>query len=63
MDFSCIVIDPSVCSGKPHILGTRLSVEFLQGLAATGWTREEVLDTYPYLKPAEVDATLSYHPT
>ena len=57
---SRIVIDPDILAGKPHVQGTRLSVEFLQGLKATGWTRENILVTYPYLKPEEMDAALGY---
>jgi uncharacterized protein (DUF433 family) len=52
--------DPSICSGKPHVRGTRISVELLQGLAATDWTRENILGIYPYLKPEELDAALAY---
>jgi uncharacterized protein (DUF433 family) len=59
MDFSHIVSDPAVCSGKPHIQGTRLSAELLQNLLATGWSRENILETYPYLKAEEVDEALA----
>ena len=55
-----LVTDPAVCSGKPHIAGTRLPVEVLQGLHATGWSRQNILETYPYLTPAQVDAALSH---
>jgi uncharacterized protein (DUF433 family) len=57
---SCIAIDPSVCAGKPHIQGTRLTVELLQGQLATGWSRENILETYPYLTAAEVDQALAF---
>jgi uncharacterized protein (DUF433 family) len=53
-------IDPLICSGKPHVRGTRISVELLQGLAATDWTRENILGIYPYLKPEELEAALAY---
>ncbi len=33
-----IVIDPAVLAGKPVIRGTRLSVEFVIGLLADGWS-------------------------
>ncbi len=55
-----IAIDPSICAGKPHVRGTRVSVELLQGLVATDWTRENILGIYPYLKPEELDAALAY---
>ena len=60
MNSPSIVTDPGICSGKPHVIGTRLSVDFLQGLTATGWTRENLLETYPYLKPEELDAAMAY---
>jgi uncharacterized protein (DUF433 family) len=59
MENSHIAIDPSVCLGKPHIKGTRLSADLLQNLLATGYTRENILETYPYLTAAEVDEALS----
>jgi uncharacterized protein (DUF433 family) len=62
MEFSQIATDPAVCSGKPHIVGTRLTVELLQGQFATGWSRENILETYPYLTADQVDQALNYHP-
>ena len=58
-DFSNIITDPAVCLGKPHIKGTRLSAELLQNLQATGYTRENILETYPYLTADEVDQALA----
>ena len=34
------------------VRGTRLSVEFLLGLFAAGWSEEQVLNNYPNLRPA-----------
>ena len=33
-----IELDPTVLAGKPVIQGTRLSVEFIIGLMADGWS-------------------------
>ena len=41
--------DPSILLGKPVIRGTRLSVEFLLGLLAEGWTEQDILRSYPQL--------------
>jgi uncharacterized protein (DUF433 family) len=60
MDFSQIAVDPTICSGQPHIVGTRLTVDLLQAQLANGWTRTNILETYPYLTPAEVDQALAY---
>ena len=57
-----IATDPAVCAGKPHIAGTHLTVEFIQGLVATGWSRDNILGIYPYLKPEEIDAALTPQP-
>lgn len=51
---------PTILSGKPHIAGTVLAVDFVQSLVATGWTRSNLLETYPYLTAADVDAALAY---
>jgi uncharacterized protein (DUF433 family) len=48
--------DPSVLGGKPYIRDTRLSVEFLQGLMATGWTTSRILDVYQYLADDDLKA-------
>jgi len=54
-----ITVDPAVLVGKPVIRGTRLSVEFIVGLLANGWSREEVLDEY-HIAREDVEACLSY---
>jgi uncharacterized protein (DUF433 family) len=57
---SSLISDPGICSGKPHIAGTRITVELLQGLLAVGWSRENILETYPYLTPEQVDEALAH---
>lgn len=44
-----IASDPKILAGKPVVRGTRLSVDFLLGLFAAGWTQEQVLENYPQL--------------
>ena len=48
-----ITSDKGILGGKPVIKGTRLSVEFLLGLFAAGWSQERILKNYPNLN--EVD--------
>lgn len=55
-----IVQDPAILGGKPAVRGTRLSVEFLLGLFADGWTHEQVLDSYPALTPEALRAVFAY---
>ena len=55
-----IQTDSAVLSGKPFLAGTRLSVEFLQGLTAVGWTPDMVREVYTYLPPGALEAALAY---
>ncbi|HQO33507.1 MAG TPA: DUF433 domain-containing protein, partial [bacterium] len=42
-----IDVNPSVCSGKPTIRGTRIMVKNILGMVAGGYTVRQVLDAYP----------------
>ena len=55
-----ITHDPAVLGGKPCIRGMRVSVGTIVGLLAAGRTHEEVLQAYPYLEPADIQAALAY---
>ncbi|MCA9093781.1 MAG: DUF433 domain-containing protein [Planctomycetaceae bacterium] len=55
-----IIIDPTILVGKPVIKGTRLSVQFLVGLLAEGWSNEDLLRNYPQLDLADIQAALHY---
>lgn len=55
-----IQTDPDILGGQPFIAGTRLSVSLIQSLKAVGWSRADMLDIYPYLTDAELDAALEY---
>ena len=55
-----IVLDPDILAGKPVLKGTRLSVEFIIGLLADGWTEQDILSNYPGLTPASITACLVY---
>ena len=43
--FKRIVSDPAVLGGKPCIRGTRISVEFVLELLASGAARQDILQT------------------
>ncbi len=55
-----ITVDPAVLTGKPVIRGTRLSVEFIVGLLAQGWSDSEILRNYPGISREDVLACLAY---
>nr|PZN84222.1 MAG: antitoxin [Pseudomonadota bacterium] len=55
-----IVLDPAILSGKPVIRGTRLSVEFVIGLLADGWSEEDIVRNYPGITHEDIRACLAY---
>ena len=52
--------DPKILVGKPVVKGTRLSVEFLLGLFAVGWTEQQVLENYPSLTSEALRAVFAF---
>lgn len=55
-----IVLDSEVLVGKPILEGTRISVEFVMGLLADGWSHEDILRNYPHLSNDDITACLKY---
>jgi uncharacterized protein (DUF433 family) len=55
-----IVLDPAILAGKPVIRGSRLSVEFVIGLLADGWSEAEILENYPGIGHDDILACLAY---
>jgi len=55
-----IVSRPEVLGGKPCIRGTRISVEFLMELLASGATHDEILKGYPQLTRQSLQAAFEY---
>ena len=58
--YTRVVSDPAVLGGKPVVKGTRISVEFLLELFASGATRADVLKSYPHLTAEDVEEALRY---
>lgn len=46
--------------GKPCIRGMRLTVGTITGLMASGASRQEILELYPYLENEDISAALAY---
>jgi uncharacterized protein (DUF433 family) len=59
-DLSRITIAPDVCGGRPCIRGLRIRVKDILDLLAAGASREEILEDYPYLESADLDAVLAF---
>jgi uncharacterized protein (DUF433 family) len=49
-----------VLLGKPVIKGTRLSVEHIINLLASGWTEQQILENYPRLSKESLQAVFGY---
>jgi uncharacterized protein (DUF433 family) len=55
-----ITLDPEIMVGKPTIAGTRITVEFILGRFAEGWTEKDILDNYPRITPEDLRAVFAY---
>ncbi|MBI2265948.1 MAG: DUF433 domain-containing protein [Armatimonadetes bacterium] len=55
-----ITANPKILGSKPIIRGTRISVEFILELLASGFTKPEILRDYPHLKARDIKACLEY---
>lgn len=55
-----ISIDPNVCFGKPCIRGHRIWVSLILDFLAAGATTAEILEDYPGLEAADVQACIAY---
>lgn len=51
--------NPKASTSQPAAPETRLSVEFLLGLFAAGWTQQQVLEKYPALTSEKLRAALA----
>lgn len=60
MVFSRIAADPAVLGGKPCVRGTRISVEFILELMASGASRDDIIRGYPHLTVEDVEEALHY---
>jgi uncharacterized protein (DUF433 family) len=55
-----ITFDPEMMGGKPCIRGLRVTVGTVVGLVASGHTREQILELYPYLEAEDITQALTY---
>ncbi len=58
--YNYITYNPDILNGKPILKGTRLSVEFIMELFASGGTRDEILESYPQVDNKMIDEVLRY---
>lgn len=55
-----IVTTPETLFGKPRIKDTRIGVEFVMQLFASGWTKAQVLESYSHLEPEDLQAVFAF---
>lgn len=55
-----ITTNPGILGGKPCIRGTRISVEHILELLASGATQEEILRAYPKITAEALAAAFQY---
>ena len=55
-----ITVDPKQCGWRPCIRGMRIRVTDVLDMLASGASREEILQDYPDLESADIDASLRY---
>ncbi len=55
-----IETDPAICGGRPRIMGTRLTVEFLLGLKAAGWSEAQILENYSQITDDDLRAVFAF---
>jgi uncharacterized protein (DUF433 family) len=55
-----VEIRPDVMLGKPVIRGTRVTVELVLRKLAEGMTQKALLDAYPRLTAADVQAAIQF---
>ena len=57
---SYITIDPDIRSGKPCIIGTRITVGDILQWLASDMNVQEILNDFPQLKEEHIRASLAY---
>lgn len=59
-NLSRIVIDESICNGKPIIRGYRITVRAILEYLAAGETNENILEAYPFLEESDIIACIQF---
>ena len=55
-----ICVDPAVCHGEACIKGTRIMVSVILDNLAAGVGQDEILESYPSLMAADIQAAIAY---
>lgn len=57
---SRITVEVGKCGGRPCIRGMRIRVQDVLEMLAEGMDTTEILEDYPYLERADIQAVLKY---
>jgi len=55
-----MISNPEILGGKPVIRGTRISVDIILELFASGADYADILEAYPHLAKEDIQAALLY---
>lgn len=55
-----IIVDPQICHGRACIKGTRIMVSVILDNLAAGLSYDEIIASYPSLRPEDIQAAVSY---
>lgn len=55
-----ITIDPDLCNGRPTIRGKRITVQTIMEFLGAGDNEDEILNQYPSLEKADIQACLLF---
>ena len=55
-----ITVEPDKCGGRPCVRGMRIRVKDVLDMLAARVPEAEILQDFPYLEPADIDACLQY---
>lgn len=55
-----ITSSPEIFGGKPIIRGRRIAVEHILDMLASGDDVPTILEGYPFLEPADIQACIAY---
>lgn len=55
-----IMFDPKIMGGRACVRETRVPVSVVLKMFAGGMTKQQILEDYPYLEPADIDQCIGY---
>jgi uncharacterized protein (DUF433 family) len=59
-EFPHIALNETICTGKPHIAGTRITVSAILAYLAGGMTEKHLLKDFPKLTKEDIQQALSF---